>query len=76
MLTIIKKKYISCAKNADQRSGIIAEIIVDNVSELPKSDGVYGYKLLQGSLALVVTENKLAVLSGDGKWYIGGVAIE
>ena len=69
-------EFVSYAQNANERSRIIAEIFVDTSDELPTVDGIEGYTLLQGSLALIITESSLAVLAGDGKWYINGEAVE
>ena len=76
MLSINKLEFISYAQNADERSGVVVEIFVDTSDELPAVDGIEGYTLLQGSLALIVTENKIAILAGDGKWYIDAEAVE
>lgn len=75
MLSINKIEFIKYARSANERSSIIAEIFVDTLDELPTVDGIEGYTLLQGSLALIVTENKLAVLAGDGNWYVNGEAV-
>lgn len=57
-------------------SEIIAEIDVDTVDELPEIDGISGRILHQGSTALIIKEGRLAILAGDGKWYINGEAVE
>lgn len=76
MLSIKKIEFIKYAQSADEKSSIIAEIFVDTVDELPAVNGIEGYTLSQGSLALITTENKIAILAGDGKWYIGGEAVK
>lgn len=75
MLSFGKIEFVSYAQNANERSCIVADIFVDTSDELPAADGIDDYTLLQGSFALIVTEGKLAVLSGDGKWYANGEAI-
>lgn len=75
MLTIHNEKYIRYADSKNV-SEVVAEIFVDTSDELPAVDGIEGYTLLQGSTALIITENKIAILAGDGKWYIGGEAVE
>lgn len=76
MLTINKIEFVSYAQKADERSGIVAEIFVDTLDELPAVDDIEGYTLLQGSSALIIPECKLAMLAGDGKWYSNGEAVE
>lgn len=76
MLSLDKIEFRYISQNVNERSHIIAEIFVDTLDELPAVDGIEGYTLLQGSSALIITENKLAVLAGDGKWYINGEAVE
>ena len=66
MLTIRSEYFI---KYVNGSSEIIAEINVDTSNELPEIDGISGRILHQGSTALIIKEGKLAVLSGDGKWY-------
>ena len=76
MLYLNKIEFVSYAHNIGGRSSIIAEIFVDTLDELPAVDDIEGYSLRQGSLALIVTENKIAILAGDGKWYINGEAVK
>ena len=66
MLTIRSEYFI---KYVNGSSEIRAEIDVDTVDELPEVDSIGGRILHQGSTALIIKEGKLAVLSGDGKWY-------
>ncbi len=76
MLSINKIEFIKYAQSANERSSIIAEIFADTSDELPAVDGVDGYTLHQGSSALVISENRLAILSGDGKWYSNGEVVK
>lgn len=75
MLAIQNEKYIRYA-DAENVSEVVAEIFVDTSDELPAANGIKGKLLLQGSSALIITENKIAVLSGDGKWYANGEVIK
>lgn len=75
MLAIQNEKYIRYA-DAENVSEVIAEIFVDTSDELPAANGIKGKLLLQGSSTLIITENKIAVLSGDGKWYANGEVIK
>lgn len=63
-------------KSNGDLSEIIAEIDVDTADELPEIDGISGRILHQGSTALIIKEGRIAVLAGDGKWYINGEAVE
>lgn len=74
MITIGNEKYLRYA-GSEGVSEVIAEIDVDTSAELPEVDGISGRVLHQGSTALIIKEGKLAVLAGDGKWYINGEAI-
>ena len=65
-MTISKEIYV---KSVGGLSEIIAEINVDTSNELPEIDSISGRILHQGSTALIIKEGRLAVLSGDGKWY-------
>lgn len=53
----------------NEKSHIIGEIFVDEVSELPTADGIDGYELVQGSVAYVIKSGEIYVMGGDGKWY-------
>lgn len=53
----------------NEKSRIIGEIFVDNVSELPSADGIDGYELVQGSIAYVISSGELYVMDSTGKWY-------
>lgn len=75
MLAIQNEKYIRYA-DAENVSEVIAEIFVDTSDELPAANSIKGKLLLQGSSALIITESRIAVLSGDGKWYANGEVIK
>lgn len=75
MLAIQNEKYIRYA-DAENVSEVVAEIFVDTSDELPAANGIKGKLLLQGSSALIITESRIAVLSGDGKWYANGEVIK
>lgn len=53
----------------NEKSHIIGEIFVDEMSELPSADGIDGYELTQGTVAYVIKSGELYILGGDGKWY-------
>lgn len=78
MITIKKERFIKFVSdsNGEKRSSVVAEIFVDTSDELPAANGIKGKLFLQGSSALIITENKIAVLSGDGKWYANGEVIK
>lgn len=69
MLYLNKIEFVSYAQNIGKRSSIIAEIFVDTPDELPAVDDIDGYTLIQGSSALIITEKRVVILAGDGKWY-------
>jgi hypothetical protein len=71
MIVIRKLDYQSYAKTVDNRSRVTAEIFVDEVSDLPETNGIDGYTLCMGSIAYVITTGELYVLGSDGKWYNG-----
>ena len=50
-------------------SRIIGEIFVDTVDELPESNEIEGYELIQGSVAYVIKSGELFIMSSDGVWY-------
>ena len=50
-------------------SHIIADLFVDDVSELPEKNGIDGYELVQGSTAYVIHSGELYVMDSLGKWY-------
>ncbi|MDE6520672.1 MAG: hypothetical protein K2K91_09525 [Ruminococcus sp.] len=73
MMTIRSEKFYCFNEN---KSESVMQIDVDTRDELPEIDGISGRILHQGSTALIITEGKIAVLGGDGKWYINGEVIE
>lgn len=75
MLAIQNEKYIRYA-DAENVSEVVAEIFVDTSDELPAANSIKGKLFLQGSSALIITESRIAVLSGDGKWYANGEVIK
>ncbi|MDE7098773.1 MAG: hypothetical protein K2O60_06470 [Ruminococcus sp.] len=77
MITLRSESFIKHSPEPNEKISIIrAEIDVDTRDELPEIDGISGRILHQGSTALIITEGKIAVLGGDGKWYINGEAIK
>lgn len=62
MVNVTKKILISGNR-------IIGRIFVDDVTELPSSDGIDSYELIQGSVAYVIKSGELYVMGSDGKWY-------
>ena len=69
-LSIRKENFIKYAYDSGaEKMAVCAEIDVDTADELPEIDGISGRILHQGSTALIIKEGRLAVLSGDGKWY-------
>ncbi|MDE6519669.1 MAG: hypothetical protein K2K91_04310 [Ruminococcus sp.] len=73
MMTIRNEKFYCFNEN---KSESVMQIDVDTRDELPNINGISGRILHQGSTALIITEDKIAVLGGDGKWYINGEVIE
>lgn len=53
----------------NENSHIIGEIFVDTVDELPESDGIEGYELVQGSVAYVIHSGELYVMDSEGVWH-------
>ncbi|MCM1528599.1 MAG: hypothetical protein NC093_01220 [Alistipes sp.] len=78
MITIRNEKFIRfvTGENGEKRPAFIAELDIDTSAELPKANVINGRILLQGSSALIITENKLAVLAGNGNWYADGEVIK
>lgn len=72
-MTIRNEKFYCFNEN---KSESVMQIDVDTREELPEIDGISGRILHQGSTALIITEGKVAVLGGDGNWYINGEAVE
>ncbi|MDE7365084.1 MAG: hypothetical protein K2N27_09440 [Ruminococcus sp.] len=73
MMTIRNEKFYCFNEN---KSESVMQVDVDTRSELPEIDGIPGKILHQGSTALIISEGKIAVLGGDGNWYINGEAVE
>ena len=73
MMTIRNEKFYCFNEN---KSESVMQIDVDTRDELPEIDGISGRILHQGSTALIISAGKIAVLGGDGKWYINGEVIE
>ncbi len=78
MITIRNEEFVKFVNDPDggKRSAVIAELDADTSAELPAAKGINGKILLQGSSALIITENKLAVLAGNGRWYADGEVIK
>lgn len=66
---MLKLSSLHVIAYVNEKSHIIGEIFIDDVSELPTSDGIDGYELVQGSVAYVIKSGEIYVMSGDGKWY-------
>lgn len=69
-MTVRSEEYIkhTDVTGTDGVQEVIAEIAVDTIEELPAANGITGKRLHQGSLAFIIKEGKIVVLSGDGKW--------
>ena len=65
MISIKKNNFIAFVGSKEK---IDAEIVVDEVSELPEQE-YDRYILAQGSLAYVVTSGEVYVMGGDGVWH-------
>ena len=76
MLSVRKEIYAESAVSPHGRQSIRAEIDVDTADELPETDSISGRILHQGSTALIIKEGRIAILSGDGHWYINGEMIK
>ena len=72
-MTIRNERFLRFSGNLSE---IVAEIDVDTSDELPETDGISGRILHQGSNALIIKEGRIAVLSGDGHWYVNGEAVK
>ena len=72
-MTIRNERFLRFSGNLSE---IVAEIDVDTADELPETDGISGRILHQGSTALIIKEGRIAVLSGDGHWYVNGEAVK
>ncbi len=67
MINIRKQSFISFTDDGKDR--VVAEIYVDDVTELPTVDGIDGYELEQGSIAYITHSGELYVMDGNGTWY-------
>ena len=77
MLSVRREKFIKFAGNSLLDDSVVyAEIDVDTADELPEIYGISGRILHQGSTALIIKEGRIAILSGDGHWYINGEMIK
>lgn len=76
MRSITKIDAVKHRTKPSDRTAVRIEMLIDTSDELPEVDELDGYSLYQGSIALIITESKLAILSSDGKWYINGEAVE
>ena len=65
MVSIVNVKLIDHDENKNR---VIAEINVDETSELPKQE-FEDYILTQGSSAYVIQSGELYVMGSDGEWY-------
>lgn len=65
MVSIVNVKLIDHDEN---KNHVIAEINVDETSELPKQE-FEDYILTQGSSAYVIQSGELYVMGSDGEWY-------
>lgn len=68
-MQIKSKIFLSNPVKKGEKSRIIADIFVDDVSELPAPDALEDYELSQGSIAYVIKSGELYVMSNDGEWY-------
>lgn len=65
MITILKEKF----RNYDDSSSVvIAEIAVDEKTELPTADGISGRILSHGTIAWEISTGDFYGLRSDGKW--------
>lgn len=65
MINITSVKFVNNVKNKNR---VISEIVVDEVSELPKQQ-YDKYILSQGSTAYIIKSGESYVMGSDGKWY-------
>lgn len=72
MVTIKEKQYLRHALRTSERSIIVAELMVDEASELPTVDGLRGLELAQGSIAYVIRSGEMYVMDSEGTWYKSG----
>ena len=65
MITILKEKFMSFE---DTRSVVLAELAVDEKTDLPTAAGIDGRILSQGTLAWEISTGILYGLTGSGIW--------
>ena len=65
--TILNEKFIRFSEET-KKAEVIAEIYTDTSEELPEKNGFDDRILHQGSVAYVISENKLAVMDSNGNW--------
>lgn len=68
-MMIKSKIFLNNPVKRGQKRRIIAEIYVDDVSELPAKNGIDGCELCQGSVAYVIRSGELYVMDNIGEWY-------
>lgn len=66
MINLVNKHIVAYVNDT---SRVIDGIFVDTVDELPESDEIERYELIQGSVAYVIKSGELFVMSSDGIWY-------
>ncbi|MCM1505805.1 MAG: hypothetical protein NC177_01540 [Ruminococcus flavefaciens] len=67
MINIRRKTFTAFSE--DNRSLVVAEIYIDNASELPEPKALNGLELMQSSIAYVISSGEIYVLGEDGNWY-------
>lgn len=73
-MTIGNEKFIRFSEETE-RAEVVAEIYVDTVNELPSANSIKGKTLHQGSVAYIIRDDSLAVLDGNGNWYVNDEVI-
>ncbi|MDE7365719.1 MAG: hypothetical protein K2N27_12735 [Ruminococcus sp.] len=67
---IIKSKtFLSNTVKSGQKSRVIAEIYVDEASELPAYNSNPDFDFVQGSIAYVIKSGEFYVMGSDNQWY-------
>ena len=69
--TIMNEKFVRYSEET-KRAQVIAEIYTDTSDELPEKNGLDDRILHQGSVAYVISENRLAVMDSNGNWNYSG----
>ncbi|WP_028519174.1 hypothetical protein [Ruminococcus flavefaciens] len=65
MVTILKERFRSFE---NERSVVVAELAVDEKTDLPLPGGISGRVLSQGTLAWEITTGDLYGLTSEGTW--------